>query len=636
MCGICGLVNSDRTESENIEIIKRMCDSMIHRGPDDWGFMSFGKHCIGMRRLSIIDTSSSGHQPMPNEDNTIWVICNGEIYNFNEKKKLLQAKGHRFRSGTDIEVIVHLYEEFGIDCIEHLRGMFTFALWDTNRHELYLARDRLGIKHLYFHENNGRLAFSSELRPLITSGLVKPEINLNMIDQYLSFGYVPQPDTLLNGVQVLNPAHVLRWKGDRITIKKYWDFPEPGSNDIPHKDVIPATRQLLEETVALHKISDVPIGAFLSGGIDSTTVVGLMAALSEEPVRTFSIGFQKDVPARFNELHIAKQTAARFGTQHSDVIINGRDVAEQMKDIIRFMDQPSFDGINTYFVSQAAKAGGLTVALSGLGGDELFGGYDSFDVIHRWAKPIRLWGKLPRYFRRGTAHVLSQWALSDFWKKRIRKIQLLPYVDNVSDLYILARMLLWPHEKQAIYSADMCSYLREKEDISYIEELIKGVGRFDDYPWHSLSCLEMTNYMGWRLLRDTDVMSMAHSLEVRVPFVDNKLVEFICGLPLGWEKHWGYPKKLLVESLRDLLPYEVLSQPKHGFEFPFGHWMKNELKDIVEDVFSEECIKARGLFEYSNIRLLYDRFLKNELPYPAIWQLVVLELWMREILDQTL
>jgi len=326
MCGICGIINSNLPESESIKIVKRMCDSMVHRGPDDWGYKSFGPHCLGMRRLSIIDISEKGHQPMPNEDETIWVVCNGEIYNFRDKKKWLISKGHQFRSNTDVEVIVHLFEEFGIECLDHVRGMYCFALYDSRNNLFYLARDRLGIKPVYYIQHNEMFLFSSELRSLVSSRTFLPEVDLSSLDLYLSFGYVPQPCTLLNGVNALMPANVLSISGSEKSIRKYWRFPDYGSDSITMEDVVPLTRQFLEDTVSSHQISDVPLGAFLSGGIDSTAIVGLMSSLTSDPIRTFSVGFS-DVPSQFNELDTARKTAQLFGTDHTEVIISERDVA---------------------------------------------------------------------------------------------------------------------------------------------------------------------------------------------------------------------------------------------------------------------------------------------------------------------
>lgn len=632
MCGICGIINSELPESTNIEIVERMCNSMTHRGPDDWGVKSFGSSCLGMRRLSIIDTSPKGHQPMSNEDETLWVVCNGEIYNFREKTKWLKGRGHLFRSEADVEVILHLYEEFDNEFLNHLRGMFAFAFWDENKKEFYLVRDRLGIKPVYYSENNGTLLFASELRALICSGLIKPEIDLNSLDYYLSFGYVPQPYTLLNKIRFLLPGHFLYAKDKHIEITKYWDFPKSGDTDIRFNEIIPKTRQLLEESILLHQVSDVPIGAFLSGGIDSSAMVGLMSSLSDEPVRTFSIGFEQ-TPSHYNELDIARITSRRFKTKHSEVIVTGQDVLNEIDNIIGYIDQPSFDGINSYFVSKAAKEGGVTVALSGLGGDELFGGYGSYKTIPKFANALKLWGRIPINFKKSIVNIISMQKTFGLNKSQNKKISRMVWADTPIGLYAIARLLLWPEEKKQLYSSEMNLFLSSNQKRQTILELLTNTVNLDSNLWHIISELEMQTYMSWRLLRDTDVMSMAHSLEVRVPIIDHKLVEFICGLPSGWEKSLGFPKRLLKKALSDILPQEVLNQPKHGFEFPLEIWMKNELKPLVEDTLSETTIKNRGLFKHGEIFRLYQSFLKGELSYPIIWQFVVLELWMQNFLD---
>jgi len=634
MCGICGIINSNLPEIENFKIVKRMCDSMVHRGPDDWGYKSFGPHCLGMRRLSIIDISEKGHQPMPNEDETIWVVCNGEIYNFQDKKAWLISKGHQFRSNTDIEIMVHLFEEFGIDCLKHLRGMYCFALYDSRNNQFYLARDRLGIKPVYYIQYNGMFLFSSELRSLVSSRIFYPEIDFRSLDLYLSFGYVPQPNTLLKGVNALMPAHVLSIRETEKSIWQYWTFPDCGSSNISVKDIVPMTRQLLEDTVSSHQISDVPLGAFLSGGIDSTAIVGLMSSLTNEPIKTFSVGFS-DVSSQFNELDTARKTAQQFGTEHREVIISERDVAYQIDDIIRHMDHPSFDGINSYFVSKAAKSGGVTVAVSGLGGDEIFGGYGSFNVIPASIRAISLWKAVPVSLRDLIVKIIGSFKIPWIGATAKRKINNLPDIHSPIGLYCLARLLLWPKEKKSMYSKDMLRALNSTPGHEVVEELLMQYVNCNSNPWYMVSLLEMNSYMTWRLLRDTDVMSMAHSLEVRVPFVDHKLIEFICSLPEGWEKKWGYPKKLLVESLSDIIPDHVVNRAKHGFEFPMSQWMKNELRDIVEDALSKETIKSRGLFEVDKIRELCNGFYNDLIPYPVIWQFVVLELWMRSMLDRS-
>lgn len=633
MCGICGVVSADISPDERRQVVGRMCAALVHRGPDDVGIRDFGTACIGMRRLSIIDTSPKGHQPMPNEDRSAWLVLNGEIYNFQALRDELLGRGHVFRSHSDAEPILHLYEEKGASCCESLRGMFGFALWNDRENSLLLVRDRLGIKPLYYAEIKGGWAFASEVRAIISAGLVKTDLDFTAFDQYISFGCVPPPRTMVKGIRALLPGHRAKIEKGRLTIEKWWDFPEPGSNPLGDEEILAGIRETLEESIRLHRISDVPIGAFLSGGIDSTAVVGLMSRERKAPVRTFSIGFD-DAPDGFDERKYARATSRAFWTEHTEVVVGGATIREEIPRVIRHMDQPSFDGVNSFLISRAAKAGGLTVALSGLGGDEVFGGYDSFRMIPRWGKMACLWGGVPGPIRGALVKAFQGRGRDGIGaaSERARKVGRLRWVDSPLGLYALARLVLWPEEKAGLYSPDLQSLL-DRPDREDAMDLLHGMVAPGDGMWRMVSLLEMQCYMGWRLLRDTDVMSMAHSLEVRVPFIDHKVVELVCGLRSGWENAWGHPKRLLTESLSDILPAEVVHRNKQGFSFPMEKWMKGELREVVEDALSYESIRRRGFFSAEGMKNLYAGFLRGKVGYPVIWQMVVLELWMREVLD---
>lgn len=634
MCGICGISAFDVSDQERSRIVQSMCNLMEHRGPDDSGNVNLKNTCLGMRRLSIIDLTEAGRQPMCNENGRIWIVFNGEIYNYVELRSYLKSKGHSFRSETDTEVVLHLYEDYGVECLEKLRGMFAFAIYDETKNELVIARDRLGIKPLYYSMTANGFIFASEIKCIAKSGLIEAEPDLEAMDLYLSFGYTPPPWTMLRGIRALLPAHYIRLRGNDFAISKWWSFPEPGTTQCSRNEIVPQTRCLLEESIELHRISDVPIGAFLSGGIDSTAVVGLMTKILNRSIKTFSVGFETAVPARFNELSSAQLAAQRFEAEHTEIVVTGDDLLRELDQIIWYLDQPSFDGINTYFVSQAAKRGGLTVSLSGLGGDELFGGYGSYKIIPRFNSYIRMWGHLPNslrnYILKATKLAINGIVRTD----RTQKINRLSWVDSPIGLYALARLTLWPSEKKQLYN----SYFRRQIQsatinvgpLSLLEKYVSNQCQI----WRMITELELQTYMNWRLLRDTDVMSMAHSLEVRVPLIDHKLVEFVCGLPEGWEKEYGYPKRLLTSAVFDLIPEKIRNAPKHGFEFPLECWMKRNLKEIVEDTLSESSVKKRGLFSTDGITALYRGFLNGNCSYPVIWQLVVLELWLRRIIDK--
>lgn len=607
---------------------------MVHRGPDDIGIRDFGAAgcCIGMRRLSIIDRSVQGRQPMSNEDGTKWVVLNGEIYNFQPLRSELEARGHIFRSRTDTEVIPHLYEELGANCCERLRGMFGFAIWDARRRELVLARDRLGIKPLYYSAIPGGVVFASEVGAVLASGLIERELDLRALDHYLTFGYTLPPRTLAKGVFALPAGHRAFIRHGRITVEQWWTFPEAGSVRIGAEEIIPQLRGLLEQSIRLHRISDVPVGAFLSGGIDSTAVVGLMSRLLDEPVRTFSVGFQT-APKGYDERTYAAEAAQAFGSDHTEVVVGARDVLEELPRIVERIDQPSADGVNTYLVSRAAKRGGVTVALSGLGGDEVFGGYGTFRAIPRWGGVAHLWGQLPSSLRREIAAILGY--LAAFAGDRNRqKAGRLQWVDSSAGLYALARFALWPEEQASLYSAGVRAYLETASDHDNAMGMLRSLIRSGDRPWRMVSLLEMQTYMGWRLLRDTDAMSMAHSLEVRVPFVDHEVVEFVCGLPPGWERRWGHPKRLLTSALRDVLPQRIVARRKQGFAFPMAQWMEQELRPVVDDALSPDSIRRRGLFSAAQIGRLRAGFRKGIYDGSVLWELVILELWMRAWLDR--
>jgi asparagine synthase (glutamine-hydrolysing) len=634
MCGICGIVSAKILHQTRISVIESMCAAMVHRGPDDIGIRDFGAGgcCIGMRRLSIIDRSVQGRQPMANEDGTKWVVLNGEIYNFRLLRSELEAKGHSFRSRTDTEVIPHLYQEVGANGCERLRGMFGFAVWNARRRELVLARDRLGIKPLYYAAIPGGIVFASEIGALLASGLIERELDLGALDHYLALGYAVPPRTLAKGVLALPAGHRAFVRDGRVDVEQWWTFPEAGSVRIGPEEIIPQLRGLLEESIRLHRISDVPVGAFLSGGIDSTAVVGLMSNLLDEPVRTFSVGFQT-APMGFDERTYTAEAAQAFGPDHTEVVVGARDVLEELPRMVEHIDQPSADGVNTYLVSRAAKRGGLTVALSGLGGDEVFGGYGTFRAIPRWGGVAHLWGRLPCSVRRETASMLGYVAAFAGDRNR-QKAGRLWWVDSSAGLYALARFALWPEEQASLYSAGVRAYLETAGDHDNAMGVLRSLIRPGDRPWRMVSLLEMQTYMGWRLLRDTDAMSMAHSLEVRVPFVDHEVVEFVCGLPPGWERRWGHPKRLLTSALRDPLPQRIVARKRQGFAFPMAQWIEQELRPVVDEALSPDSIRRRGLFSTAEIGRLRAGFRKGIYESSVLWKLVILELWMRARLDR--
>ena len=631
MCGIAGIEIQNLSPAERQQALVRMNQAMLHRGPDDGGEHHWETFSLGHRRLSIIDTSRNGHQPIANEDESLWLVANGEIYNFKELGELLRQKGHRFRSKTDTEMILHLYEEYGADAVQHLRGMFAFALLDKKNRRLFLARDRLGIKPLYYASLPSGFLFGSEMKTILASGLIQPRLNLTALDHYLAMGYLPPTESLIEGIQPLLPGHWMIVEQGKIHQERYWKLPLPEERRYDPREVLAELRALLEESVDLHRVSDVPLGAFLSGGVDSSAIVGLMSRIVDRPLKTFSIGFQ-DGPSQLNELPYASLVAKKFKTDHQEVLISGKEVLQDLDAMVTAIDQPSFDGINSYLISQAAKQGGLTVALSGLGGDELFGGYNIFKFLPRMARWTKPWGLLPNALKKMAIHGL---ALGITHPQRASKLRRFSDVNDPLSLYGAIRFNLWGDERTQMYSPEVRRSLEQTQNYQDPLAILRSFHTTNGDGWQLTTRMEINSFMTWRLLRDTDAMSMAHALEVRVPFVDHKVVEFICRLPVGWEKRWGFPKKLLVETLADILPKEILDRPKQGFQFPMGEWMKHELKPVVEEVLSEFSVKQRGLFDNKEIQGLLRQFQQGLIPYEVVWQFVILELWMRKWLPSS-
>lgn len=619
MCGIAGIYNSKLDPSLQMDGQNRMMGYMYHRGPDDSGIESFGNCILGQTRLSIIDISKQARQPFTNKRGEISITVNGEIYNYKEIRKELINRGYQFQSNSDSEVVLHGYIEWGTSLFERLRGMFAIAIYDKVKDELILSRDRLGIKPLYYSQQDGSTIFASEIGAILASNIIKSEFNISSLYSYLFLGYMPEGIVPIKNIQSVNPGSYLVIKNNKVLINAYWSMKFKEDRNFDSKeDLIKETRRLLDLSITSHTQSDVPLGVFLSGGIDSTVITGLVANQFSN-VKTLSVGFE-DGPSYLNELELARKTANYFGTEHSEFLLSGSHVENRIKDIIHHIDRPSFDGINTYIVSEMAKQSGLTVALSGLGGDELFGGYDIFNFYPKYLCLLPLWKKLPMGIKGGLTNILSV-ILTD--NDRKNKIKRLKDIKNSSGFYALNRANSWP--------SDIFEIIKEDFHRHHIkEDLFKVFDEENDDPWKSLQEKEIKNYVTSRLLRDTDAMSMSHSLEVRVPFLDDDLLEHIISIQPKWYKVFGWPKKLLVESTKDIIPEFVLQKKKQGFQLPMEVWMRNELKHIVDDVFSSSSIRNRGFFDEKAMSELLRKFKDNKITYDQVWKFVVLELWLRE------
>jgi len=609
MCGIAGAFGVD--DSGAVEAMTR---AMAHRGPDDHGlfFDAAARVALGHRRLSIIDISSSGHQPMAYANGRYQIVFNGEIYNFAALRVELEALGHTFVSHSDTEVVLAAYAEWGAKCVERFRGMFAFAIFDRERQTLFLARDRFGIKPLYFATRNGVFLFASELKGLLASGLVEPRLDRDALWGYLSLGSMPQPRTALAGVTMLEPATTMLIRRNGTTEStRYWDVAEASTQwteelrGIDAPSAAKRLRALLEEATRLHMIADVPVGAFLSGGIDSTAVVGLMSQASGQRIRTFSVGFDEDTGV-VDERRFARLGADRFNAEHTEVIVNGNEVAEHFDDLVRAIDQPSLDGTNTFLVSRAAGKS-LKVALSGLGGDELFAGYAHFRRLQRGAEWDRWLG----------AKTLRRRALRRVPGRFVRDRELL--TATVAERFAMLRVLSSDAEKSRLVSRELA---QTSLAATYAPLMRHGLDSIAQ-----TSYVELRRYLVDTLLRDADAMAMAWSLEVRPVLLDHVVAEFAFALPPSLKVSARGNKAVLIDAVRDLLPPELLQRAKTGFELPLQSWLAGPLRDRARDAFSSDA--ARSIFAEPFLRATLDDLAAGRKPSLRIWSYLMLVEWMR-------
>jgi len=621
VCGIAGMIGR-QNEVADASDVRRMCQTIVHRGPDDEGIYAQGPVGLGMRRLSIIDLAG-GRQPIHNEDQSVWVVFNGEIYNFPELRRELEARGHCFYTHTDTEVIVHLYEEMGSDCVKKLRGMFAIALYDENRQLLLLARDRLGKKPLHYAHVNGRLFFGSEIKTILAVAPELAEINPEGILQYFYFAYIPDPLTAFQRIHKLPPGHLLEYSAGQVTTRQYWDVPAFGTNTASEEECLEELERRLAEAVRIRLISDVPLGALLSGGVDSSIVVALMARASGTRVKTFSIGFRDQ---NFNEGEYARMVAERFGTDHHDLVIQP-NITEALDLISHMMEEPFGDSsmIPTYYVSKLARQH-VTVALSGDGGDELFAGYDRYIVnLRRGRYVIPPW--MGRLYRNYVYPRLPQDVRGRKFAWNISLPQRERYLDGLSFLPAL-------HRERNLFTDDF---------VATAGQLADPLRQFEDYydsapaqdPLSRLLYLDMKTYLTADILAKVDRMSMATSLEMRCPILDHELVEWVVGLPLKFKFQSGARKYLLKKlAVRLGIPPALLHRRKQGFSLPLVHWMRDELKDGLLGILTEPRTLQRGYFNPNTIRGLLDEHFRGRRDHSGvIWLLLVFELWHRNFLE---
>ncbi len=630
MCGIAGFVDlwdakSTRATDERARILESMCRVIRHRGPDDQGVMLKPGIALGMRRLSIIDLAG-GNQPISNEDHAITIIFNGEIYNYRELQSSLLSCGHSLRTNSDTEAIVHAYEEYGVSCVDHLRGMFAFAIWDDRQKRLFIARDRVGKKPLYYSiTRNGSLVFGSELKSLLEHPDVETKVNPHALDSYFSLGYVPDPLSIFENVEKLPPGHHLTFTNGRLVVERYWDFKYQTNGNGQHPtDYLEELRSLLDEAVKLRLVSDVPLGAFLSGGIDSSTVVGLMARHMGQPVKTFSIGFHED---SYNELKYARLTAARFGTDHHEFFVTP-EICDVVDELAWHFDEPFADSsaIPTYVVSKLAREH-VKVVLTGDGGDELFAGYTRYVTEHHRRK----YDLVPRFLRQSVMDPMSRNLPHGAWGRNyLHNISLSPierYLDNVSVFTDL--------NKGSLYTDDFSDQLRDTSQLSsYFKELSENVRTNAELD--SLLYIDSKTYLPGDILTKVDRMSMAVSLEARVPLLDHKLIEFVTRIPAKLKLAAGETKHLFKRAIADLVPSEILNRPKQGFGVPIQRWINEQLRDRIRDTLSDPRFLQRGYVTRKHVELLLDEHERERRDHSmALWSLLMLELWHRHYVDRT-
>jgi asparagine synthase (glutamine-hydrolysing) len=614
MCGICGF-----TGRANKTLLKEMADSIIHRGPDENGFYSDGNINLGIRRLSIIDVET-GHQPIHNEKKDVWIVVNGEIYNYKELRKELEEKGHQFYTDhSDTEVIVHLYEEYGISFIHKLNGMFAIALWDKVEDKLILIRDRMGVKPLFYTITNNILIFGSEIKAILSHPYYERKVNYEAVYHYFTFKNIPAPLTSFEGIYSLKPGEVLTYSNGRVSTDKWWKIQFDENEEYNEDYVIEKIYTLLEDSVKLRMRSDVPFGAYLSGGVDSSAVVALMAGFSDKPIKTFSLGYEGEFENKEADLYYARKVSKAYNTEHYEYIMSHNELAEEMDNVIEAFDQPFSGTISTYFLSKLIKKH-VKVALSGDGADELFGSY----LSHRVAQPMFHFNRL--YDRVKTNSLTSEeerlFAPCD--------------IDFLKDLYNKSNgdeskwryhlYLLSDKEKMHLLSDHFKSSLHNTSSFLTVKDNFSGLTA--ENPLNRILEMEWKTQLPDQVLAFVDFLSMAHSVEVRSPFLDYRFVEFVATIPGKMKIKNGNVKDILKKATEPLLTKEIIKRPKEGFVLPVFDWMVEDLKDYSSNVLSECRLKKHNLLNPDAVKsLLHNYYSGNKKDVGKIWNLMMFQLW---------
>jgi asparagine synthase (glutamine-hydrolysing) len=620
MCGIAGIASTE-TNPHNLAAAEKMAAAIRHRGPDSTAVQDFGSCALANTRLAIVDLSERGRMPMCNEDSTVWITYNGECYNADELRPGLISKGHRFRSTTDTEVIIHLYEEYGERCVEHLRGMFAFAIWDERAKKLLLARDRLGIKPLYFSLDPQRIVFASELKAILASGLVPRKLDPAGVRAFLQLGHMPPPWTAIKNVKPLEPGHIALWENGALRTTCYWKIPSSTSshaNESPEK-IADTLRELLLESSKQQLMSDVPIALFLSGGTDSAVLGSLMQRAGADKITALTIGFDEKP---FDESDSSERTAKLLGISRRMIRLSASQMVESLDHAFWAMDQPTVDGLNTYWISRAAAEAGFKVALSGQGGDELFNGYEStawFDRFFHWADWLQPFPKsIGRAF-------LDHSQFPFRWRK-------LSYLVGSDDPFVAAqlavRVLFLERDVHRLLKPAVAVSDGTSEAARHIQAWASQTTK-QNLP-ERISYLDFPAHLEPRLLRDGDAMSMAHSLEIRPVLLDHAIVEYVMGLP---PKQRLEKKQLLLDAMHGILPEALASdlanRPKRTFTFPFARWLGNDLRSTISKTFEPERLALAGVLEPQAVQTLWRRYLRSpeSVGWSRLWAVFVLARW---------
>ncbi|MCH7615140.1 MAG: asparagine synthase (glutamine-hydrolyzing) [Nitrospinae bacterium] len=627
MCGICGKVYFDDHRPVRESEILPMADTLIHRGPDGSGIWVDRNVGLGHRRLAIIDLREEANQPMTNEDGSIWVTFNGEIYNFHSLRQELESKGHLFRTNSDTEVIVHAYEEYGRDCVSHFLGMFAFAIWDSRRRTLFLARDRVGKKPLYYYAGSDRFIFGSEIKAILAEGSVQPDPNLIAMDHFLALQYIPSPLTAFRGIHKLPAAHWLELKDGQVEIGRYWKLRYTPKRSLSLQEAIEEFKWRMDEAVGIRMISDVPLGAFLSGGIDSSAVVASMARKANCPVKTFCAGFND---AAFDEREYARMIAQDNGTDHTELMIDA-PVTDILPRLVWYFDEPFGDSsaLPSYAIAQLTRQH-VTVVLNGDGGDENFAGYDRY-ITDRFVRnadylPLGLWQGLETLVQ----GLPAAWLKKQPFKKIARVVEVL--AQEPGRRYATWGAHFTPRDRRQLYANSFYPLVADSDPEGLFVQAF-AESDAEDCTDAALD-VDVALYLADDLLVKMDRATMANSLETRSPFLDHTLMEFVASLPAQLKLAGNQKKYLLKASLRGEIPDEILDRPKMGFCVPLSRWFQEDLREMAYDTLLSSRAMQRGYFSASRIEQLLTEHCHHQVDHGAhLWDLLVLELWNRTFID---